>query len=81
MVPRKRMRVVGYSLCTRVRAQTIQHEGQGKTLDYSPIECMDLKPTMLASPVQAVVACVQCNCAEGLHFSAFHIITELTVDC
>ena len=26
---------------------------------------------MLASSVQAVVAC---NCAEGLHFSAFHYI-------
>ena len=28
----------GYSMCTRVRAQTLQHERQGKTLDYSPIE-------------------------------------------
>ena len=45
---------------------------QERTLDYSPIECMGLMPAMLASSVQAVVACMQCKCAEGLHFSAFH---------
>ena len=28
----------GYGMCTRVRAQTLQHERQGKTLDYRPIE-------------------------------------------
>ena len=28
----------GYSMCTRVRAQTVPHERQGGTLDYSPIE-------------------------------------------
>ena len=27
---------------------------------------------MLALSVQAVVVCMQCNCAEDLHFSAFH---------
>ena len=43
--------VRGHSMCTRVRAQTLQHERQGKTLDYSPIE------PMLVSSVQAVVAC------------------------
>ena len=37
-------------MCTRVRAQTIQHARQGRTLDYSPVE-------WLLSFVQAVVAC------------------------
>ena len=37
---------------TRVCAQIIQHARQGRTLDYSPT-----KLTMLASSVQAVVAC------------------------
>ena len=32
-------------MCTRVRAQSLQHERQGRTLDYSPI----------VSSVQAVV--------------------------
>jgi len=37
---------------TRIRAQTLQHARQGRTLDYSPIEW-----NMLVSSVQAVVAC------------------------
>ena len=49
------VRIRGYSMCTRVRAQTLQHARQGRTLDHSPIEC--LKPAMLVSSVQAVVAC------------------------
>ena len=61
-------------MCKRVCAQTIQHASQGRTLDYSPIECM---PAMLASSVQAVVACMQCNCAEGLHFSTFHLVCNV----
>ena len=28
----------GPGMCTRIRAQTLQHERQGRTLDYSPIE-------------------------------------------
>ena len=54
----RRVRIRGYSMCTRVHAQTLQHARQGRTLlDYSPIEC--LKPAMLVSSVhwQAVVAC------------------------
>ena len=51
MVPRKLMRVLGYSMCTRIRAQTTQ---QSRTLNYSPIEWQQL---MLVSFVQAVVAC------------------------
>ena len=39
-------------MCTRVRV--LQHERQGKTLDCSQLS---IKPAMLASSVQAVVAC------------------------
>ena len=39
-------------MCTRVRAQTIQHASQGRTLDYSPIEWQQC-----FSFVQAVVPC------------------------
>ena len=54
MVPRKRMRAGGYSMCTRVCEQTLQHARQGRTLDYSPNEWQQL---MLVSFVQADVAC------------------------
>ena len=57
-----------YSRCTRVRAQTLQHERQGKTLDYSPIEYY----TSNACIICAGCCSMLCNCAEGLHFSAFH---------
>ena len=30
--------VRGYSMCTHVRAKTLQHERQGRILDYSLIE-------------------------------------------
>ena len=43
-------------MCTRVGAQTLQHEKQGKTLDYRPI-ILSIKPAILVSSVQAVVAC------------------------
>ena len=46
--------VRGYSMCTHVCAQTLQHEKQGKTLDCSELS---IKPAMLVSSVQAVVAC------------------------
>ena len=39
-------------MCTRVRV--LQHERQGKTLDCSQLS---IKPAMLVSSVQAVVAC------------------------
>ena len=39
-------------MCTRVRAQTLQHERQGRTLAQ-----LTIKPAMLVSSVQAVVAC------------------------
>ena len=54
MVPRKRMRVLSYSMCTRVCAQTIQHARKGRTLGA---QLSELKPIMLALSVQAVVAC------------------------
>ena len=47
-------RGTGYNMCTHVRAQALQHEGQGKTLNYSLIEY--LTGNTLSS-VQAVVAC------------------------
>ena len=44
----------GYTtcMCTGVRAQTIQHARQGRTLDYSPVECQEC-----LHHLQAVVAC------------------------
>ena len=54
MVLCKRMHVRSYSMCIRIREQTLQHARQGRTLDYSPIEWQQL---MLVSFVQAVVAC------------------------
>ena len=39
-------------MCTRVRAQTLQHERQGKTIAQ-----LSIKPAMLVSSVQAVVTC------------------------
>ena len=39
--------------------RTFTDPSQGMTLDYSPILLSGPKPTMLASSVQAVVACMQ----------------------
>ena len=52
-------------MCTRVCAQTLQHERQGKvraqTLQHErqgkTIAQLSIKPAMLVSSVQAVVAC------------------------
>ena len=59
----------GYSLCTRIRAQTLLHARQGRTLDYSPIEWTE---TSNACIICAGCCNMLCNCADGLHFSAFH---------
>ena len=45
-------RGTGYSMCTRICAQTLQHERQDKTIAQ-----LSIKPAMLVSSVQAVVAC------------------------
>jgi len=65
---RKPSLVTGYNMCTRVRAQTLQHERQGKTLDYGPINYLTSNFCIICAG-----CCIMlCNCAEGLHFSAFH---------
>ena len=58
-------------MCTRVRAQTLQHERQGKTLDYDPIEYLTSNTCIICAGCCSML----CNCAEGLHFSAFHYIS------
>ena len=60
--------VLGCSMCTCVCAQTLQHERQGRTLDYSPIEYQCLYHLCRLFKCYSML----CNCAEGLHFSAFH---------
>ena len=56
-------------MCTLTHAQTLQHARQSRTLDIAQFS--GLKPTMLASFVQAVVA-GNAILLQGLPFSAFH---------
>ena len=63
-------------MCTRMHTQTLQHARQGRTLDLAQLS--GLKPTMLASSVQAVVACnatVLRVCTFGaLYFGIFFML-------
>ena len=57
--------VRGYSMCTCVRAQTLDKAGHRLYIAH-------------LSGLNACIICagccsMQCNCAEGLHFSAFQV--------
>jgi len=55
MVPHKTMHVLSYSMCTAYMHRP--YNMPDKVGRYTLAQLSDLKPIMLASPVQAVVAC------------------------